>query len=161
MEDIQHNALLRMIVDFYKLDQTDLIDISYDASITGDNARTDNIADGPSKVRISPIGFAQSWEELEHTVSHELEHVRQTRVGVTGKNVREFLGERIEILSKGMMEEYFGGFADDIARALELWKAMTQAEQRKTGRISSRSATGSARASRRRARKSARTSRTS
>ena len=129
--DIQHNSLLRMIVDFYKLDETDLIDISHDPTMEGDNAKTDNMVDGPSKVRIGPNAFTQTFEELVHTVAHELEHVRQTRVGVAGKNVREFLGERIEILSKGMMEEDFVGFADDIDRALGLFKAMTKAEQRK------------------------------
>ncbi len=46
------------------------------------------------------------------------------------ENLREFLGERVEILSKGMLEEDFEGFADDIKRALGLWKAMTPPQQR-------------------------------
>jgi peptidoglycan hydrolase-like protein with peptidoglycan-binding domain len=129
-QNIPHDALLRIIIDFYKLDQTDMVNISYDPTPRGLNANTSNIADGPSEVWIGPAGFAQTWEELVHTVAHELEHVRQTRVGITGENVREFLGERIEILSKGMFEEDFVGFADDITRALALWKSMTPEQQR-------------------------------
>ena len=128
--NIPHDALLRIILDFYKLDQTDMVNISYEPNPIGANAKTSNIADGPSEVWIGPAAFAQSWEELVHTVAHELEHVRQTRVGISGENVREFLGERIEILSKGMFEEDFVGFADDITRALALWKGMTPEQQR-------------------------------
>jgi len=129
-QNIPHDALLRIILDFYRLDVTDMVNISYDPTPRGLNANTSNLADGPSEVWIGPAGFAQSWEELVHTVAHELEHVRQTRVGISGENVREFLGERIEILSKGMFEEDFVGFADDITRALALWKGMTPEQQR-------------------------------
>ena len=126
----QRNSLLRLIVDFFKLDENGLLDVSFDPTVAS-NAETGSFAiPGPTTVRVGPSGFTQGYEGLVHTVAHEYEHVRQRRVGIQSRNIREFLGERIEILSKGMLEEDMAGFADDAARALTHFNAMTVAEQR-------------------------------
>ena len=126
----QRNSLLRMIVDFNKLDENGLMDISFDPTVAS-NAETGSFAiPGPTTIRVGPSGFTQGYEGLVHTVAHEYEHVRQRRIGIQSRNIREFLGERIEILSKGMIEEDIAGFADDCGRALSHFNAMTVAEQR-------------------------------
>ena len=59
-----------------------------------------------------------------------MEHVRQNRVGIADLPISEFLGERIEILSKGMDEEDLAGFMNDAARALQQWNLMPAAQRR-------------------------------
>jgi hypothetical protein len=126
----QRNSLLRLIVDFNKLDENGLMDVSFDPTVAA-NAETGSFAiPGPTTVRVGPSGFTQGYEGLVHTVAHEFEHVRQRRVGIQSRAIREFLGERIEILSRGMIEEDMAGFADDAARALANFNAMTVLEQR-------------------------------
>ena len=65
-----------------------------------------------------------------HTVAHEFEHVRQNRVGIADLPISEFLGERVEILSKGMDEEDLAGFMNDARRALRQWNLMPAAQRR-------------------------------
>ncbi len=126
----QQNAAIRLIMDFYDMSDYDaLLDISFDATVTS-NASTSGFIPGPSVVRIGPAGFTQGYEGLVHTIAHELEHVRQRKVGIPSSNVREFLGEAIEIMSVGMPEEGLEGFFDDAGRALNRFEAMTDDEKR-------------------------------
>jgi peptidoglycan hydrolase-like protein with peptidoglycan-binding domain len=126
----QRNSLLRMIVDFFRFDQNGLLDISFDPTVAS-NAETGSSAiPGPTTIRVGPSAFTPGYERLVHTIAHEFEHVRQRRVGVQSSDIREFLGERIEILSRGTLEEDMVGFASDAARALRFFNAMTVAEQR-------------------------------
>jgi hypothetical protein len=119
-----------MIVDFFKLDENGLLDISFDPTVAS-NAETGSSAiPGPTTIRVGPSAFTPGYERLVHTIAHEFEHVRQRRVGVQSSDIREFLGERIEILSRGTLEEDMVGFASDAARALRFFNAMTVAEQR-------------------------------
>jgi hypothetical protein len=53
-----------------------------------------------------------------HSIAHELEHVRQRRAGIANQDVREFLAEAVEIMSRGMLQERLAGFMDDAGRAL-------------------------------------------
>jgi peptidoglycan hydrolase-like protein with peptidoglycan-binding domain len=126
----QRNSLLRLIADFFKLDENGLLDISFDPAIASNASTGSRAIPGPTKIRVGPSGFTQGYEGLVHTVAHEFEHVRQRRVGIQSRDIREFLGERIEILSKGMLEEDMAGLADDAGRALDHFNAMTVAEQR-------------------------------
>ena len=79
---------------------------------------------------MSPNAFANGFAALVHTIAHEMEHVRQNRVGIADLPISEFLGERVEILSKGMDEENLAGFMDDARRALREWKLMPAAQRR-------------------------------
>jgi peptidoglycan hydrolase-like protein with peptidoglycan-binding domain len=129
--DNHHNAAIRMIMDFYRISEHGaLLDISFDPGLTDSNATTGGIIPGPSLVRIGPPAFAQGFAGLVHTIAHELEHVRQRKVGILNQDLREFLGERIEILSIGMPEEDIDGFFDDARRALFHWNRLPAAEQR-------------------------------
>ena len=126
----QRNSLLRLIVDFFKLDENGLLDVSFDPTVAT-NANTGSAAiPGPTVIRVGPSGFTRGYERLVHVVAHEFEHVRQRRIGIQSSDIREFLGERVEILSKGMLEEDMDGFASDAARAVAHFNAMTVAEQR-------------------------------
>lgn len=126
----QQNAAIRLIIDYFNLsEQGALLDISYDPTVAA-NATTSGVIPGPSVVRVGPNGFAQGFEGLVHTIAHELEHVRQRRVGITNRHIREFLGEAIEIMSSGMPEEDLAGFMDDAGRCLEHWNQLTPAEMR-------------------------------
>ncbi len=125
----QQDAAIRMIIDFFNLSEHGaLLDIAFDPTETA-NASTSGDIPGPSIVRIGPKAFAQGFEGLVHTIAHELEHVRQRRVGIPSQAVREFLGEAIEIMSVGMPEEDTAGFMDDAGRALHFWNAMAPADQ--------------------------------
>jgi peptidoglycan hydrolase-like protein with peptidoglycan-binding domain len=127
----EQNAAIRMIIDFFNISEHGaLLDISFDPGLTTSNATTGGVIPGPSLVKIGPPAFAQGFEGLVHTIAHELEHVRQRRVGILNQDLREFLGERIEILSIGMPEEAIDGFFDDARRALFHWNRLPVAEQR-------------------------------
>lgn len=125
----EQNAAIRLIIDFFNLsEQGALLDIAFDSTVAA-NATTSGVIPGPSIVRIGPAAFAQGFAGLVHTIAHELEHVRQRRVGILSQPVREFLGESVEILSVGMPEEDDAGFFDDAGRALSFWNLMTPDEQ--------------------------------
>jgi hypothetical protein len=127
----EQNAAIRLIIDFFNLSEhAALLDIAFDPNLTTANAQTSGDIPGPSLVRIGPPAFAQPFEGLVHTIAHELEHVRQRREGILNQDVREFLGEAIEILSVGMPEEDVAGFFDDARRALFHWNRLPVAEQR-------------------------------
>lgn len=124
------NSAIRAIVDFFKLDENGLVDIHF-SSTDANNATTDAQAiPGNSTITVGPSAFAQGWAGLVHTVAHEFEHVRQNRVGIADLPISEFLGERVEILSKGMDEESLAGFMDDARRALREWNKMPAAQRR-------------------------------
>lgn len=134
------NAAIRVIIDFFDFSEANLLSIFFDPTVPS-NARTAVRPNEPAQVRIGPSGLAQPFPSIVHTIAHELEHVRQNRVGVTNVDTGEFLGEAIEVLSDGMPEEplesvapgtagFVFGFADDARRALFFWNRMPAAEQR-------------------------------
>jgi len=128
---MQQNTAIHMIMDFYNMRTFGaLLDISYDHSLTTSNASTGGIIPGPSIVKIGRPGFSQGFEGLVHTIAHELEHVRQRRDGILNRDVREFLGEAVEIVSANMPEEDVAGFFNDARRALRHWNRIPAAEQR-------------------------------
>jgi peptidoglycan hydrolase-like protein with peptidoglycan-binding domain len=121
----ERDAAIRLIVDFHRFNEDGLLDIAFDATVTTANAETGSAQiPGPTTIRIGPSAFTQGYEGLVHTIGHELEHTRQRRIGIQNRNLREFLGERIEILSVGMEEEGFAGFVDDAGRALSEFNSM-------------------------------------
>ena len=124
------NSAVRAIIDFYRLDENGLVDIHFDTADPNNATTTDQAIPGNSAITISPNAFAQGFAGLVHTIAHEFEHVRQNRVGIADLPISEFLGERIEILSKGMDEEDLPGFMNDAARALQQWNLMPVAQQR-------------------------------
>jgi peptidoglycan hydrolase-like protein with peptidoglycan-binding domain len=127
----ERDAAIRLIVDFHRFNQDGLLDIAFDATVTTVNAETGSAQiPGPTTIRIGPSAFTQGYEGLVHTIAHELEHTRQRRIGIQDRNLREFLGERIEIMSVGMEEESFAGFVNDATRALAQFNAMPAALRR-------------------------------
>jgi hypothetical protein len=127
----QQNSAIRMIMDFYDMNEFgSLLDIAYDPTETANASTRAPAAGGPSIVRVGPDGFSQGYEGLVHTIAHELEHVRQNTIGNISEAVSEFLGERIEILSVGMLEEDAEGVMDDAGRAHEHWTNMTDDEKK-------------------------------
>jgi peptidoglycan hydrolase-like protein with peptidoglycan-binding domain len=124
----ERDAAIRLIIDFHRFSEDGLLDIAFDATVTTSNAETGSAQiPGPTTIRVGPSAFTQGYEGLVHTIAHELEHTRQRRVGIQDRNLREFLGERIEIMSVGMEEENFAGFVDDAGRALAQFSAMPAA----------------------------------
>ncbi len=124
------NSAIRAILDFYRLDENGLVDIHFDTADPNNATTTDQAIPGNSAITISPNAFTQGFAGLVHTIAHEMEHVRQNRVGIADLPISEFLGERIEILSKGMDEEDLAGFMDDAGRALREWNKMPAAQRR-------------------------------
>jgi len=124
------NSAIRAVIDFYRLDQNGLVDIHFDTADPNNATTTDQAIPGNSAITISPNAFTQGFAGLVHTIAHEFEHVRQNRVGIADLPISEFLGERIEILSKGMDEEDLAGFVNDAGRALAQWNLMP-ADQRR------------------------------
>lgn len=134
----ERDAAIRLIVDFHRFNEDGLLDIAFDATVTAVNASTGSAQiPGPTTIRIGPSSFTQGYEGLVHTIAHELEHTRQRRIGIQNRNLRELLGERIEILSVNMEEEDFPGFLSDAGRALAQFNAMPPALRRENfGRFS-------------------------
>ena len=121
----QRDAEIRLIIDFHRFNEDGLLDIAFDATVIANNAETGSAQiPGPTTIRVGPSAFTQGYEGLVHTIAHELEHTRQRRIGIQNQNLREFLGERIEIRSVGMEEENFAGFLSDATRALAQFNAM-------------------------------------
>lgn len=136
----QQNAAIRLIIDFFNFNEANLLDVFFDPTVPT-NARTDARPNEPVRVRVGPSGLAQPFAGIVHTIAHELEHVRQHRVGIASQDTREFLGEAVEILSVGTPEEalesvaprtpgFVAGFANDASRALQRWNRMPLADQR-------------------------------
>lgn len=124
----ERDAAIRLIIDFHRFNEDGLLDIAFDATVTTSNAETGSAQiPGPTTIRVGPSAFTQGYEGLVHTIAHELEHTRQRRIGIQDRNLREFLGERIEIMSVGMEEEDFAGLVDDAGRALAQFNAMPAA----------------------------------
>ncbi|MET0147280.1 MAG: peptidoglycan-binding domain-containing protein [Ilumatobacteraceae bacterium] len=126
----EQDSAIRAIVDFYDLNEDGLVDVSFDPGETANASTGSNAIPGDSVVRIAPRAFAQGFAGLVHTIAHEFEHVRQRRVGIQDQPLREFLGERIEILSIGMDEEDLTGFMNDAGRAIDEWDNVPAALQR-------------------------------
>ena len=127
----ERDAAIRLIIDFHRFNEDGLLDIAFDATVTTSNAETGSAQiPGPTTIRVGPSAFTQGYEGLVHTIAHELEHTRQRRIGIQDRNLREFLGERIEILSVNMEEENFAGFVNDATRALAQFNAMPAALRR-------------------------------
>ena len=124
------NSAIRAIIDFYRLDENGLVDIHFDTADPNNATTTDQAIPGNSRITVSPNAFTQGFAGLVHTVAHEFEHVRQNRAGIADLPISEFLGERVEILSKGMDEEDLAGFMNDAQRALAQWNLMP-ADQRR------------------------------
>ena len=117
------DAAIRLIVDFYNFNEQGLLDIHFDPNET-DNAATSGFLRQGSVVTVSPIGLAQPFAGLVHSIAHEFEHVRQRREGIASRNTREFLAEALEIMSVGMDEEDFAGFINDAGDAMDWWDGM-------------------------------------
>ena len=127
----QNNAPLRMIVDYYNFrHRGNLLAIYFDATVAA-NASTDFRPNEPVRVLVGPAGMGQPFAGLVHTIAHEYEHVRRLKEGIPTAATHEFLGEAIEILSAGMLEEPLPGFANDAARAVANWNAMPVADRRR------------------------------
>jgi peptidoglycan hydrolase-like protein with peptidoglycan-binding domain len=122
------DAAIRLIVDFYNLNEGHLLDIHFDPNETANAATSGALRQG-SVVTVGPIGLAQPFPALVHTIAHEFEHVRQRREGIASRDTREFLGEALEIMSVGMDEEDLAGLADDAEQALDWWNGMPPADQ--------------------------------
>ena len=124
------NSAIRAVLDFFRLDENGLADIHFDTADTNNATTRAQAIPGNSRITLSPTAFANGFAALVHTIAHEMEHVRQNRVGIADLPISEFLGERVEILSKGMDEENLAGFMDDARRALREWKLMPAAQRR-------------------------------
>lgn len=124
----QRNAAIWLIIDGHNMSTRGLTSIRYDSTVAS-NASTSGPIPGNSTVRIGPRGFSQGYAGLVHTIAHELEHVRQRRVGILNQNIREFLAEAVEITSRGMILESIGGMMDDARRALHHWNLIPAVDQ--------------------------------
>jgi hypothetical protein len=123
------NAAIRLVIDFHDLShQWALLDIRYDPGEV-DNASTGGHNPGPSTVTVGPSAFTQGYEGLVHTIAHELEHVRQRRIGMPLQHEREFRGEELEMLSVGMLEEDIAGFMNDADRAVARFTQLPRPDQ--------------------------------
>lgn len=137
------DSVIRLILDFFNIgDHGNLLFVFYDAAFTTANASTFFRVNEPVRVRVGPVGMAQPFENLVHSIAHEFEHVRQNKVGIGNRQTQEFLGEALEIESRGMPQEnleavavgaagYVAGFADDADRAVDNWNAMPLADRRR------------------------------
>ena len=128
----QQDTAIRLIMDFYDMNTFGaLIEIFFDPTLTGANAETPSKdIPGPDIVKIGPSAFTQGYAGLVHTIAHELEHVRQNKLGIADIPLSEFLGESIEIISKDMPDEDVAGFFDDAGRAMDNWDLMKLPDQK-------------------------------
>lgn len=145
------DAVLQIIVDYYRLDRSHAFNIVFDPNPPHATAEAQTLNLGgtgtPGVVHVYPRGFAQSWAGLVHTIAHELGHIQQVIQGIASDDVREFLSEGIEIESKGMPAESIESDADidlmiqgklpvhtgliqDAQAMLHRWSRMTPAEKR-------------------------------
>jgi peptidoglycan hydrolase-like protein with peptidoglycan-binding domain len=122
----QQDTAIRLIMDFYNMKEFGaLMDIFYDPTLTGANAETPSKdIPGPDIIKVGPSAFSQGYAGLVHTIAHELEHIRQNKLGIADIPLSEFLGESVEIISKGMPDEDVAGFFNDAGRAIDNWVLM-------------------------------------
>lgn len=129
----QQDTAIELIMDFYNMNTFGaLIEIFFDPTLTGANAETPSKdIPGPDIVKVGPSAFTQGYAGLVHTIAHELEHVRQNKLGIADIPLSEFLGEAIEIISKDMPDEDVAGFFNDAGRAMDNWDLMKLPDQKK------------------------------
>lgn len=129
----QQDSAIRLIMDFYNMNTFGaLIEIFFDPTLTGANAETPSKdIPGPDIIKVGPSAFTQGYAGLVHTIAHELEHIRQNKLGIADIPLSEFLGESIEIISKGMPDEDVAGFFNDAGRAKNNWDLMNLNDQKK------------------------------
>lgn len=129
----QQDTAIGLIMDFYNMNTFGaLIEIFFDPTLTGANAETPSKdIPGPDIVKVGPSAFTQGYAGLVHTIAHELEHVRQNKLGIADIPLSEFLGEAIEIISKDMPDEDVAGFFNDAGRAMDNWDLMKLPDQKK------------------------------
>jgi hypothetical protein len=151
----QFDAVLYLILDYYRFDTSHALDVRYEPVQALSPRGTPPLAETKftglglaSPVVVYPAGVAQPWPGLVHTLAHELGHTEQMVNGVASEDVREFLSEGIEIVSHGMPEEGIEtpadidgmlansrqpaslAFVDDVLTMLRRWDAMQTAEKR-------------------------------
>jgi len=103
------------VIRAYGLSRRGVTGMSYDPKLTVNAAETSSVGDKArsSTIAFGPETFTGGWEWLVHTVSHELEHVRQELIGgydkseyITGdwpgeqhplKEFRAYSGEVLEV----------------------------------------------------------------
>lgn len=120
------NKAIHLVIDGHNLDPSPLprgrFSVFYDQSLPTAGKTLKRKKKGPKWVKIGPSAFG-SYEELVHTLAHEMEHVHQP-YGM-GRHVKEFRGEATEVLSAGMQLESVEGMMGDATRLLFHWNQMS------------------------------------
>jgi hypothetical protein len=122
---------INLVINTFHFSRKNLKRIWYDSNFKATNAQTYSPSiPGDSTVRIGPKAFENGFESFVHIIRHELEHVQQRASGIESEELREFLGESVEILSKGLPEENIGGFIQDAQEAMDHWDKLSPTEKR-------------------------------
>lgn len=131
----QQNPAIHLIIDGHDMPTGALDngrwDVSYDPSESAFGSTTRD-ASGHIAVHIGPSAI-RNYEELVHTIRHELKHTQQLDSGMSGAKIAgvgEFQAEATEILSQGMQLESLDGLMMDAHRAMYRWLRMSDDEKR-------------------------------
>ncbi len=128
--DKNRDSAIALIMTYYPelmFDEGGLESIKYNNDLLK-NGRTDTVDEMPpckSSVEIGPGAF-HSIADLTHAIGHEMQHVRENKLGIKSG---EFLSEAVEILGENPIsgkatsriwpEENTPGFLDDVKRAYD------------------------------------------
>ena len=131
-----NNAAIRLALEYHRLDNDAVLDVLFDANLTTDFDLRHTGPGSPVTMTIGPPIFTRGGPELMHTLASAYEQARLImNGGVTAKaDVRAFLGEATEIISRNLPEEHFGGpaggFIQDATQALERFQRLNPSDQR-------------------------------
>lgn len=130
-----HDATIRLLVDYFDLDTTGLMDIHFVENLKTRSAGAGGFAvDTRSRVTRVLIGpgcaGGSSMTSCALTLAHELEHVRLNLAGVESTAVHEFQAHTLELLAIGLPEMPWIQFVNKAKSILTReWPDLSDAEK--------------------------------
>ncbi len=136
------NSAIRFAIDYYGFSAAGVLDVVFDPGLaepwerpTSFPGKVPGKAGAPTTLSFGPPLFQLATEDAIHTIAHAYQDAGLTLDAKhpPSFNEREFLGARLEVLSRGMSEETFtfddDGFLADAKRALLFFGDMKPEEQ--------------------------------
>ena len=131
------DALIRVVVDFFHIDETGVADVVFDPALGVDFQIDGGSGGTPVTLSFGPPAFGdfaptRDPAAIVHAIARGFLEAR-LRQGSGSAGARTFLGAQLEVVSRGMAEEALGGtqtgFIRDATESLAAFKTLTRREQ--------------------------------
>jgi hypothetical protein len=140
----EHDALIRLVVDYHRIGEPGMLDVKVDPALARPYQIVSAGTGMPTTLTFGPASGDPA--AIVHTIAHAYEDVRLRRERRSQAS-RDFLATKLEVMSKDMPEEALPGFAADAEAALgrflalerheqlELWEGFVELRQKVSARL--------------------------